>query len=248
MREHLRTVASVLGGAVLIDGALGALIVGLAMAWRAVSGVSGITWVLGRAAGLTSYVLLVLLVASGLVMTHPWFRRLPARLVNLSVHTVLATFTLIFTVLHVVVLALDPWAHVGWAGALLPLASSYRPVPVTLGVLALWAGLLTGVSARWAGRVTARFWWPVHRVASGIVVLVWAHAVLAGTDTGLLRGFYLASGAALLGLAVTRYGAASPRDQAGALARDLRPVPVGLEPRQVRVPGSRAVPSGRVDR
>jgi len=122
-------------------------------------------------------------------------------------------------VLHVVVLATDPWAKVGWPGALLPLASTYRPVPVTLGVLALWAGLLTGVTARLAGRWAARVWWPVHKVSFVVLLLVWAHSVLAGSDVELLRWFYLTSGIAVLALAVTRYGARTPADALLELTR-----------------------------
>jgi len=190
-------------------------------------GTSKVSWVLGRASGLTSYVLLLALVTTGLVLSHPWSRRMrrPSASTRLGLHVALATFTLAFTVLHVVVLATDPWAHVGWRGALLPLASEYRPVPVTLGVIALWAGLMTGVTARLAGSIAARVWWPVHKVAVGMLVLVWAHSVLAGTDTPVLRWFYLATGVAVLGLAVTRYGARTPADRVAELSRSIETAP-----------------------
>jgi hypothetical protein len=182
----------------------------------AVSGADAVPWVLARASGVSSYVLLLALVATGLVLAHPWARHLrrPAPATRIVLHAALATFTLAFTALHVVVLATDPWAQVGWRGVLLPMASVYRPVPVTLGVLALWAGLLTGLTARWAGRV-GRLWLPVHRVALTVFGLVWAHGVLAGTDTTALRGFYLATGAAVAGLAVSRYGARTPGELVG---------------------------------
>lgn len=186
----------------------------------AVAGVDAVPWVLARASGVTSYVLLLALVTTGLVLAHPWARHLrrPSPATRLVLHASLATFTLAFTVLHVVVLATDPWAQVGWRGVVLPMASVYRPVPVTLGVLAVWAGLVTGVTARWAGHV-GRAWLPVHRVALVVFVLVWAHGVLAGSDTSALRGFYLATGAAVAGLAISRYGARTPREVAGAAAR-----------------------------
>ncbi len=182
-----------------------------------------VAWVLGRASGLTSYVLLVALVCTGLVLAHPWARHLsaPSPTVRLRLHAGLATFTLAFTVLHVVVLATDPWAQVGWRGAVLPMASTYRPVAVTLGVLALWAALLTGLTARFAGRVAPRAWWPIHKVAGASLVLVWAHSVLAGSDLPALRGFYLASGCAVLGLALTRYAARTPADHLAELTDRL---------------------------
>jgi len=186
-------------------------------------GTTKIPWVLARASGISSYVLLLALVATGLVLSHPWSRRLrtPSAATRLGLHVSLATFTLAFTALHVVVLATDPWAQVGWRGVILPMASTYRPVPVTLGVIALWAGLFTGLTARLAGSIAARIWWPVHKVAAVLLILVWGHSVLAGTDTPALRWYYVASGIAILGLAVTRYGARTPADRVAELARSI---------------------------
>lgn len=185
------------------------------------------TWVLGRAGGVASYLLLVALVSTGLVLAHPWARHLrrPAPRTRLTLHAALAAFTLTFTVLHVVALAMDPWADVGWLGALLPMASGYRPVAVTLGVIAVWSGLAAGVTAALAGRVGARVWWPVHKVAAVTLVLVWGHSVLAGSDAADLRFLYLGTGAGVVALAVTRYAAATPADRAAALTRRLTPVP-----------------------
>lgn len=180
---------------------------------RAAASVAGsgstLPWTLGRAAGLSAYALLLLLVCAGLLLAHPASRRLrwPTPVARIRLHISLAVFTLAFTVLHVVVLATDPWAHVGWAGALLPMASRYRPVGVTLGVLAVWSGLLTGLTAALAGRALGRVWWPVHKLAALAFLLVWVHGMTAGSDAQQLRGFYLATGAVVLVLALSRYHA-----------------------------------------
>lgn len=172
-------------------------------------------WLLGRAAGVTSFLLLAALVATGLLLSHPhrsrW--RLPHPATRIRLHVSLAAFTLAFTVLHVVVLATDDYARVGWWGALLPMASHYRPLAVTFGVLGTYAGLLAGLTAALAGRWTARIWWPVHRFSAGGLVLVAAHGVLAGTDTPALLWLYLLVSALVGGLAVSRYTARSPAPQ-----------------------------------
>ena len=82
-------------------------------------------------------------------------------------------------------LAIDEYAGVGWAGVLLPLGADYRPLPVTLGWLALYGGLAAGLTARFAGRL-GRVWWPVHRVAIVIYAAAWLHGVLSGTDSAAL--------------------------------------------------------------
>lgn len=185
---------------------------------------STLSWELARASGLTSYVLMTALVAMGLVLAHPAAARLrrPRPATRLALHVSLATFTLVFTVLHVVVLATDSYAQVGWLGVILPMASTYRPVPVTLGVLAVWAGLVTGLTARFAGHVAGRIWWPIHKVAAVVFLLVWGHAVLAGSDTAALRTFYLVTGGALAVLAASRYAARAPRDRVEDLSAATR--------------------------
>ena len=64
------------------------------------------------------------------------------------------------------------------------MAATYRPVGVTLGVVALWAGLITGVTAS-LGRPlgSGAIWWPIHKVAAVVFALVWAHGFWTGIDT-----------------------------------------------------------------
>jgi hypothetical protein len=198
----------------------------VALIWpmtRETLGTQMATWVLGRAAGVASYVLLLLLVITGLVLSHPWGRylRMPSPRTRITIHAGLSLFTLVFVVLHLVVLALDPWAKVGWLGALLPFASEYRPVAISLGVLALWAGIITGVSARFAGHFMGRHWWPIHKVAAGLLVLVWAHSIFAGSDVTALTVFYIATGLFVVALAVTRYSARTPADLVDSLTDSL---------------------------
>lgn len=166
-------------------------------------------WILGRAAGLTSYALLTALVVTGLALAHPAAARLrrPHPATRLRLHVGLATFTVVFVGLHVVVLATDRYAGVGWGGSLVPMASAYRPLPVTLGVLGLDSGLVAGATAALAGRVAGRWWWPLHRFAAVAFVLVWFHAVLAGSDAPALRPLYAVSGGAVVVLALSRHTA-----------------------------------------
>jgi hypothetical protein len=188
-------------------------------ATQSIAGNKMAPWILGRASGITAYLLMVLLVALGLVLSHPWrarFRR-PSSTQRIRAHISLAVFTLAFLVLHIVVLATDQYAKVGWWGALLPMASQFRPVAVTLGVIGAYSGLLAGITAALAGRWARRVWWPIHKVAAISLVLVWAHGVMAGADTPTLLWFYLVTAAGILALAASRYIVRTPGDR----VRDL---------------------------
>lgn len=163
-------------------------------------------WIVGRATGLVAYVLLVAVVLLGLTLSHPRREERGATMpIRMRVHITLAVLALGLIVLHVVVLATDRYAGVGWWGAALPMGARYRPVGVTLGVLGAWIGLLSGASAAAAGRVPWRFWLPLHRVAAVSFLLVWLHGVLAGSDNRAMLGLYLGSGALVMSFAFSRY-------------------------------------------
>lgn len=182
-------------------------------------------WILGRASGVCAYLLLVALVVMGLLLSHPWrtrWRR-PSPVVRIRLHVSLAMFTLAFLVLHIVVLATDEYAKVGWWGALLPMASQYRPVPVTLGVIATYGGILAGVTALAAGRWAWRLWWPVHKVAVLSLILAWLHGVFTGVDTPALGWLYGLTAALVLALAASRYVTRTPADLAADHA-EVHPV------------------------
>jgi hypothetical protein len=121
-------------------------------------------------------------------------------------------------VLHIVVLATDKYAGVGWWGAFVPMGATYRPLPVTLGVIAFYAGIAAGLTAALAGRVSRRLWWPIHKIAIVSLVLVWFHGMLAGIDTPLLLVLYIITGGAIIALALSRYLSKGPRDEVDELA------------------------------
>jgi hypothetical protein len=205
--------------AVMLSAGLSSALVGWAV--HAVSGNRMAPWILGRAAGISSYLLLVVLVLFGLFLSHPARARVrwPNTATRIRVHIVVSVFTLAFTVLHVVVLATDRYAGVGWAGALLPMHASYRPVATTLGVIGLWSGLLAGMTAAFAGRLPLRLWWPIHKTASVAFILIWLHGVLGGGDNHALLAMYLVTAGLLTVVALSRYTARTPADQVTELTR-----------------------------
>jgi DMSO/TMAO reductase YedYZ heme-binding membrane subunit len=102
-------------------------------------------------------------------------------------------------VAHVGSLLSDKYAGVNWRSLVVPDAATYRPGAVTYGMVAAELMVLVIVTAALAGRwgVGAR-WAVVHKLAYPAFVLTWVHGVLAGTDTQVLRGLYVAEGLAVL--------------------------------------------------
>jgi predicted ferric reductase len=167
-------------------------------------------WITGRALGIAAFISLSALVALGIWMRHPWRFRWPFihSETRLRLHAALATATVALVAGHLVTLASDHYAGVGWSGAFVPGLSRYRTFAVALGVIALFFMVLLFVSARAAGRRGARHWSAIHRFAILTYILVWFHGVLAGADTSALRGLYISTAVGIGGLALTRYRAA----------------------------------------
>lgn len=164
-------------------------------------------WLTGRALGIAAYLALTALVVLGVWIRHPWRLRRPLihSETRLRVHATLATATIALVAGHLVTLASDKYAGVGWIGAFVPFKAVYRPTAVSLGVIAMLFMVLLVVTARSAGRIGARHWLAYHRLAAVNFALVWFHGVLAGTDTAALRLLYVATGGFVVFLTLTRY-------------------------------------------
>lgn len=175
-------------------------------------------WIVGRTLGMAAFGALVLLVVVGLWLHHPWrarWRALHAETL-LLVHAALGAAVVVLMVGHVTALALDRYAGVGWSGALVPAAAAYRPVAVGLGVVAAYLMLAIAGTVALGGRVLGRSWRFVHHLSLPTFGLVWCHGLLAGSDAPRLRLFYVAVGAFVFVLAVTRYAVPSSRAPAPA--------------------------------
>ena len=164
-----------------------------------------LSWVLGRGLGIASFLSLSALVAFGTWVRHPLRARVkwPTPPSTLAVHASLGAATLTLVAAHLTALALDPWAKIGWLGALVPWVSSYRPTPVALGVIALWGILLVGGTARMAGKLGRKRWLRVHRLAWVVWTSALLHGLTTGSDTMALRYVYAASAAVIVALWVT---------------------------------------------
>ncbi len=163
-------------------------------------------WLIARAAGITAYVVLTFVIVTGLILSHP---------VNKSTwklskalfpwHENLLVFIVAFVLGHVVSLIMDPYAGVGVTGSFIPGLSTYRTIPVALGTLALYALLVTALTARYTKLLPAGMWLKLHRVSIVVWALSWTHGFVAGTDSTPLGPLYVVSGGAVVVAAAYRY-------------------------------------------
>jgi len=165
-------------------------------------------WLAARATGIVTFLLVTFQVCLGLVLSHPTNKstwKLSKRIFPWHEH--LWVFVVAFLAVHVVTLVLDPYAGVGIAGAFIPGMSSYRSPAVALGTLAMYAFLVTAVTARWTRLLPPGAWLSIHRLALVVLVLAWLHGMLSGTDSEALRLMYVGAGLAVVAAGTYRYWA-----------------------------------------
>lgn len=111
-------------------------------------------------------------------------RRWP-RFVTGELHRTLALFCVAFLVLHVVTAIADPQVTIGWAAALLPLASPYRTAAIGLGAVAVDLGAAVVVTSLLRQRIGYRAWRGVHWLSVVAWPAAFAHSLTAGNDLGV---------------------------------------------------------------
>jgi methionine sulfoxide reductase heme-binding subunit len=140
------------------------------------------TWIVLRAAGIGAYVMLFLSVAFGLSATSAPFDKRFAKASSISVHQFMSTVGLALLSIHIGGLLLDSYMHFGPVQILIPGASSYRPVPVALGVVGMYATVLVLVSSWFRKGYSPKLWRALHMAAVPAFVLSMLHGVFAGAD------------------------------------------------------------------
>ena len=202
-------------------------------------------WLAARATGITTYLILTFVVASGLILSHPVNRstwKLSKRI--FPWHENLLVFTVAFLVAHIVSIILDPYAGVGIAGSFIPGLSSYRSMPVALGSLALYGLLLTGLTARYTKWLPPGVWLKLHRLSIVVWGVSWAHGILAGADTEGLAVMYVVTGLVILAAASYRYWVSKQRRPTFATS-----LPEGGATRPAQAPSMPAVAAiGTIER
>jgi predicted ferric reductase len=181
------------------------------------------TWIVLRAAGVGAYVMLFLSVAFGLVATSALFGKRFAKASATTVHQFMSTVALFLLAVHVGGLLIDRYMPFGPVQILVPGASTYRSVPVALGVIAMYAMLLVLASSWLRKHYPVRLWRAFHLVSVPAFALALLHGIYAGADatrpwmygtyivTGVIVTFLLVLRGLVAGMRPVRRAQSSPR-------------------------------------
>lgn len=139
-----------------------------------------VLWYATRGAGAVTLVLLTASVVLGIAETRGWQPAGAPRFGVAAIHRTVSLLALAFLALHVVTTLLDPFPSIGLGAAAIPFSSSYRPLWLGLGSVALDLLVAIAVTSVIRRRLGYRAWRTLHWLAYAC----WPVALLHGVGTG----------------------------------------------------------------
>lgn len=140
-------------------------------------------WYATRGAGMVLLILLTAVVILGILTTNRWGTARIPRFISGALHRNLSLLTIVFLVLHIVTAIVDSFAHLGLKDALIPFASSYRPIWMGVGVLGAELFIALVISSLIRERMGYRLWRLTHWLAYASWPLALVHGLGTGSDT-----------------------------------------------------------------
>ena len=156
-----------------------------------------VLWFAARGSGIVSLLLVTASVCFGLLTVARFGHPTWPRFFNLELHRRISLLAIVFNVVHITTAVLDPFTSLGWSAALVPLASTYRPVWVALGVVSMYFFIALIITGLLRSRMPQGLWRAIHFTSYLMWPLALAHSFLAGSDATSLWMF--AIGALSLG-------------------------------------------------
>jgi hypothetical protein len=152
-------------------------------------------WLIIRGSGIAAFAMLSAAVIWGLLVSSKLVSRLVKAKPLTWFHESLGIAALIATLIHAVVLSVHDFLPFTWSEILIPGLSDWKPMPVALGVVAMYGLAMITVSfyvRKWIGQ---RMWRSVHYGSFGVFMAALFHGIQAGTDSAepLLLGLYIGS-------------------------------------------------------
>ena len=175
-------------------------------------------WYVARSAGLVAWALLALSVGLGVLLSSRMAGRRPSPAWLLSIHRYLGGLASIFVLVHVFGIVADTYVHFGVIDILVPLASSWHPVAVAWGIVAMYVLVAVELTSLARASLPRSLWRWVHMSSYPLFLLASVHMLSAGTDafSAPVRALALAGTLGLLALTlVAMVHAGQARTHAG---------------------------------
>ena len=164
-------------------------------------------WYLSRATAISSYLVLWVSMMLGLAITNQLAVNGITRAAIFEIHKFTSIMGLFFALFHAFILIGDQFLHLGILNIIIPFASSsYRPLWVGLGQVAIYLWAILVISFYVRRQITKKVWRYMHFASFATFLLALSHGITSGTDAGLLsmQGFYWVSGGLFIFMTIYR--------------------------------------------
>ena len=160
-------------------------------------------WHLTRASANVSWVLIVLSILWGVLLATRVLKPNDRPAWLRDIHTWMGGLSVVFAGIHMVTLILDTYVTFTIADVLVPFASSWKPLPVAIGILAFWMLVAVQATSLMIKKMSRVAWRRVHMLSYLVFATSVVHALSAGSDIGtrLFTGFSMA--VAMVGTAIS---------------------------------------------
>jgi len=139
-------------------------------------------WYIARSAGVVAWALAALTVIWGLALSTRALGRRPGAPWLTDLHRFLGGLTVTFVGIHLVGLWADSYVEFGPVELFVPMASSWRPGAVALGVVAFYLLLAVEITSLAMRRLPKKWWKAIHLSSYAVYALGTVHLLTAGTD------------------------------------------------------------------
>jgi len=139
-------------------------------------------WYLARGSGVVSLGLLTMTVVLGIATSARWATTNWPRFIVAGLHRNLSLLSVSFLALHVTTVVVDGYVPIRWLDTVVPFGSSYHPLWLGLGAIALDLLAAVLVTSLLRVRLGHRAWRAVHWAAYACWPLAVAHGLGIGSD------------------------------------------------------------------
>ena len=198
---------------------------------------SPVLWYATRATGLVALVLLTTTTVLGVLTANRFGTRRWPRFAQQDLHRRVSVTTMAFLAGHILTSVLDSYVHIGWAAVVVPFASSYKTLWVSLGTVGVDLLVAVAVTSALRPKIRAGTWRAVHWLAYLSWPVAVSHAFGIGTDMrqGWVIDLTIACIAAVVGAVAGRITLAVSRTRRALVVAPVRDRPRGVPVKHISV-------------
>ena len=153
-------------------------------------------WYISRASGLVAYFLLFLLLVSGFGIKTSWsFKFISPTFAWLN-HRYIGLALSFSVLVHLISLLMDTFVKLSLVDILVPFASSYKPLFLSLGIIGFYLFLAVIISSIFTINKFPRAWRLLHYLPYPLFIVLFIHGYFIGTDSSVaaIHWMYLITG------------------------------------------------------